>query len=1505
MNSKIKLLIIYLLIFYTSIQAREVPVPTVQSVNIITGQLEIPNPLYHYDRYVAGSNHVAGAVVELDEGDWRIHRIKSLRERDTDKQPTFFYYYENHTEVFDSLGHKTGYRYSDKQLLEAIEQYASEKRGYHLYRRERFFWVDSGTSPKIVSHVLEDGTGHVHYCCLNEYSPQGHLSKETLFGRLSGMSETPILVGTDGRPKQNGAESYSVYYEYDPEDPSLLLRQQEDNGSSTTYGYDPNTQECVAKFRQDARGVISRCFYFYDSEGFLNRTILDDGSGKNHDDLEEITNRQIIDLQICPSGPARGQPIVTETKYFDIESGIEMLLEKNVCTYSLTGKLIQKDFYDANESLRYDIRFNYDENDTLLSTVDSRGEAAIVPENESPGRHNTSSQRGGVIDQYGNKTSYLLDSFGRLVKTISPLILDAFDRPIRPTVTQEYDIENNVTSFKDANGNETHTEYNQRGKPTKIQYPDGSKERFFYFPDGTLRESHDRSDLKTIYERDAFGRILRKTEETSEGETLRSLEYTYRRTKLVSITDNKHFTVNLKYDSAGRHVGTLHQTDAGIKRTEWSYDASGEKTETKEWYGAGEEEYVSRIEKKDGWQQTQQVHFEDASGDVQKTIKSQPEKLYKPLFSQDLFTQNSLGQSVRLQEIVDDRGVKKLTRFDALNRPEHVVLHDPLGRKIAEINLRHDGNGNNTLENRAVITGNEQASRSHTIRREYDPLNRLLSVTESDEAGQAQTTAYRYHASGEVAEIIKPNGTVLFYLHDSKNRLERFYASDFSFDYAYLYDHQGRLVQTTDRIHGTTIQRSYDGFNQLIEENLGEGLSLKNEYDLGGRRIGISLPDGSGVSYNYEGALLKSIERTGDLSYKHTYFYDKAGRIVQNKLIGQAGLLEFKYDAENRVQHIQSQDWSETIGEEGFNNQGRVVQLIVEDPVGRTTQVYDYTPDDQLAEERGGFENEYTYDSLFNRTSKNGEKWESDGLNRLIKTPKISYQYDSNGNRTEKKSETESFTYQYDALNRMVMAIKKEEVSFKYIYDSFHRRIARITHEWNAALNKWHPVKTERFLYDGDREIGKINQEGCIEELRILGVGKGAEIGAAVAIELRGQVYAPIHDLRGSVRCLIDIKDGHIAEFYRYSAYGEELIFEDSGNSLDESKTGNPWRFSSKRMDSETDLILYGKRYYDVSTGSWTTPDPLFFYDSPNLYTYVRNDPVNLRDLYGLFSIGSLWDSAIQSCQRGIEYVVHTAQTAGQALMARLKLPFNVSGSLEKVGLRMLGKQMMIMMGYYRDSSSTGSTEGSEPGDKVRITFINGILTTQDFLFENLSMISQSHGGCKVHYVFRATQGWVGDIGDAIAIKPGYWMGFESHYSRALAEKWRALILEMGGVEGGGTIIHYAHSLGGTETDRARDLLTPEEQKMIRVISIGSSTLIRNQGYQNVTNYMSTHDGIRFFDPLGLTRNMFTSQSNLKWLNERTSLSTFFLADHTLNCDTYRNLFLDLGRSFLEEFALR
>jgi len=130
------------------------------------------------------------------------------------------------------------------------------------------------------------------------------------------------------------------------------------------------------------------------------------------------------------------------------------------------------------------------------------------------------------------------------------------------------------------------------------------------------------------------------------------------------------------------------------------------------------------------------------------------------------------------------------------------------------------------------------------------------------------------------------------------------------------------------------------------------------------------------------------------------------------------------------------------------------------------------------------------------------------------------------------------------------------------------------------------------------------------------------------------------HDHIFSVVALIE-DDGDVEERYEYDAYGKpEISNADFTQTYDASQFGNPYMFTSRRVDSldSDDLQLqYNRnRYYDYHTGRWLSHDPLgvtpngylanstlepkkqYRYGT-NLYEYVKSIPSILIDPFGLW----------------------------------------------------------------------------------------------------------------------------------------------------------------------------------------------------------------------------------------------------------------------------------------------
>jgi len=106
-------------------------------------------------------------------------------------------------------------------------------------------------------------------------------------------------------------------------------------------------------------------------------------------------------------------------------------------------------------------------------------------------------------------------------------------------------------------------------------------------------------------------------------------------------------------------------------------------------------------------------------------------------------------------------------------------------------------------------------------------------------------------------------------------------------------------------------------------------------------------------------------------------------------------------------------------------------------------------------------------------------------------------------------------------------------------------------------------------------------------------------------------------DHLGSIRRIRDASKTSLAS-YEYTPYGNE--YHHTGLPLDHGYTGHKW-------DAEVGMYYAPYRYYTPGNARWMKRDPLRYVDGPNMYGYVRGNPIAYRDedgrLLGLCIVGA------------------------------------------------------------------------------------------------------------------------------------------------------------------------------------------------------------------------------------------------------------------------------------------
>ena len=290
-----------------------------------------------------------------------------------------------------------------------------------------------------------------------------------------------------------------------------------------------------------------------------------------------------------------------------------------------------------------------------------------------------------------------------------------------------------------------------------------------------------------------------------------------------------------------------------------------------------------------------------------------------------------------------------------------------------------------------------------------------------------------------------------------------------------------------------------------------------------------------------------------------------------------------------------------------YNSLGELTQIT--DPLNNLTKLT-YTSAGLIAtitDAQGTNSTEsYSYDAVGNRLSSlNLSPYSYNTSNELTSTPSASYTFDYNGNTLSRTDSTGTTNYTWDFQNRLTsVALPGSGGTISFAYDPFGRRIKKIT-----------PSTTSIFAYDGDGNL--------VEETNTAGTAVARYVQTTDSVDeplamLRGGSASYYHaDGLGSVTSL-STSSGSIAQSYTFDSFGNLTA---ASGSL-----ANPFQYSAREFDSETNLYYYRARYYRPTTGQFISEDPAgFSSDSFNFYDYVSNNPLVFSDPSGLWKFHGNW----------------------------------------------------------------------------------------------------------------------------------------------------------------------------------------------------------------------------------------------------------------------------------------
>ncbi len=1129
--------------------------------------------------------------------------------------------YPKFTGVYDIDMNCTYYYWDVDGCLTNVQKTAPDRKHFNS---ERFTWGEKGwlscksffdenDRPLTVRHFLYDKFGNITY--------------EMFFGNLSGCGPPPILTNKGGIVP-NCCEQATKIYSYNAD--HLVIREQEDNGRVTRTQYLPGTDLVSAQFIGLGDQIKIRHFFEYNSQNILIRKIVDDGITFDKNDLTSVHTRKICAITPKPDAPYAGMPWIIEEKYWNGQC--EALLKKIVLTYTNGARIAQKEIDDADGTFCYRLQFTYDEKGRLLTQTNALGQVEThhydavgneIETREFSGRKTIrrtfdQADRLTALEEIGDDSVYISTHYSYNHKNRKVLEESSLGRSLR----YSYDGFSNPTSITDGDyttryrtdcagriveeinpdGGVTHTSYNATHHPVRIEHPDGSVETSIYNLDGTLKKESDADGVETEHAYDFLGREIGRTI-SFHGEILSKETSEYDAFHLIAKIDAEGNQSKYSYDGAGRLIAEVF----GQEKVEYSYDTLGRQSVVKK----GDLRTITKYDPLDRVIEEQNVNsadivltrvaYEYDSGGNRiafiRQIDGQPsiEKYTYDSQNRLIETIDPLGHRTQTEYAPDrfqktttaPNGLQTILTYNSNQTLQEVEIQNSAG-KILSIE-KHERNFRGNLKQ--LTSTIFDPPRTIVTRWSYDAMGRVIELAEAAGSPEEKITRHSYTKTGLKSQTNKADGVSLSYSYTPLKTLSSLTSSDGTIRYSYTHDRLGRLTSSTDLATGYTTRRSYDPHGHLLQEALANGCTIQNSFDEHGRRTQSILPDQSSIRYGYDALSLRSIARhdeKGHILFEHEILsYDQSHRPTEEKLIAQLGTLIRHYDRDGRLSALVSPYASHQIlTRDCLGN-------ILTSRLDQAESQFAYDDLSQLQTENGPASHTYESDAHYCRLQKDEESYD---VNALLQIPSH-LDYDLNGNAVRSGEQK----LIYDALDRLI-AVETPSTGSTYVYDSEHRRIAE-----TVCNHLTGQITTLHFLYDGEKEIGAMS-DGRIVQLRTLNPYFSSETGAAIAIELDGLIFAPLHDLYGNVIRLVGLD--HSVSAHQYSAYGEESP----------ALHPNPWRYASKRTD-ETGLVYYGNRYYSPQLGRWLSSDPAGYTDSVNLYAFVRNNPFNLTDQFGLVAV--------------------------------------------------------------------------------------------------------------------------------------------------------------------------------------------------------------------------------------------------------------------------------------------